>query len=80
MLPFIPSPIDFEYDSMFRAISNKSGRMQYYHIKKGKKQRRISKNEFSKIYNKSRIIAIKPIQDPSSSYPIQLEVYTKEHQ
>ena len=77
MLPFIPSPIDFEYDSMFRAVINKSGRMQYYRAKKGKKQQRISKNEFSKIYNKSNIIAIKPIQDTSSGFPIQLEVYTK---
>jgi hypothetical protein len=79
MLPFIPSPIEFEYDSMFRAVINKSGRMQYYHVKRGKKQQRISKNEFSKIYNKSNIIAIKPIQDASTGFPIQLEVYTKAH-
>ena len=78
MLPFIPSPIDFEYDSMFRAIANKSGRMQYYRIKKGKKQQRISRNEFSKIYNKSTIIAIKPIQESVNGQPIQLEVYIKD--
>jgi hypothetical protein len=77
MLPYIPSPIDFEYDSIFRAVVNKSGRMQYYKVKKGKKQQRISKNEFSRIYNKSRIIAVKPIQDNSTSAPIQLEVYVK---
>lgn len=53
--------------------------MQYYHLKRGKKQQRISKNEFSKIYNKSNIIAIKPIQDTSTDFPIQLEVYTKAH-
>ena len=77
MLPFIPSPVEFEYDSIFRAVVNKSGRMQYYKVKRGKKQQRISKNEFSKIYNKSRIIAVKPIQDNSGSAPIQLEVYVK---
>jgi hypothetical protein len=77
MLPFIPSPIDFEYDSIFRAVVNKSGRMQYYKVKKGKKQQRISKNEFSRIYNNSRIIAVKPIQDNSETSPIQLEVYVK---
>lgn len=78
MFPFIPSPIDFEYDSLFRAVVNPSGRMQYYHVKKNRKQQRISKNEFSKIYNKSNIIAVKPIQDTSNEYPIQLEVYIKE--
>lgn len=77
MLPYIPSPIEFDYDSMFRAVLNKSGRMQYYKVKKGKKQQRISKNEFSRIYNKSRIIAVKPIQDNSDSAPIQLELYVK---
>lgn len=77
MHPFIPSPIDFEYDSIFRAIANKSGRMQYYKIKKGKKRKRISRIEFSSIYNNSRIIAIKPIQDDSSAAPIQMDIYVK---
>jgi len=77
MLPFIPSPIDFEYDSIFSAIINKSGRMQYYKNKKGKKRQRISKNEFSSIYNKSKIIAIRPIQDESNLAPIQMDIYVK---
>jgi hypothetical protein len=77
MLPFIPSPIDFEYDSLFRAVINKSGRMQYYHVRRGKKQKRISRNEFSRIYNNSNIIAIKPIQHNTDNSPIQLEVYVK---
>jgi|AVFP01.1.fsa_nt_gi hypothetical protein len=77
MLPFIPSPIEFDYDSLFRAVINKSGRMQYYHVRKGEKQQRISKNKFSEIYNNSNIIAIKPIQDPAGGCPIQFEVYTK---
>jgi len=78
MLPYIPSPINFEYDSIFRAIANPSGRMQYYLVKKNRKQQRITKGEFSKIYNNADIIAIKPIQDPSSTFPIQMEVYIKE--
>lgn len=77
MLPFIPSPINFEYDSVFRAIANKSGRMQYYKILKGKKRQRISKNEFSDIYNKSTIIAIRPIQDNSILSPIQMDIFVK---
>lgn len=77
MYPFIPSPINFEYDSIFRAIANKSGRMQYYKIKKGKKRQRISRSEFSNMYNKSKIIAIKPIQDDSILAPIQMDIYVK---
>ena len=77
MLPFIPSPIEFEYHSIFRAVANKSGRMQYYRISKGKKQQRISKNEFSDMYNKSKIIAIKPIQNESHLSPIQMDIYVK---
>ncbi len=77
MLPFIPSPIEFEYHSIFRAVANKSGRMQYYRIARGKKQQRISKNEFSDVYNKANIIAIKPIQNDSSLAPIQMDVYVK---
>jgi hypothetical protein len=77
MLPFIPSPIDFEYHSIFRAVANRSGRMQYYKILKGKKQQRISKNEFSKIYNKSNIIAIRPIRNEAVSSPIQMDVFVK---
>ncbi len=77
MLTFIPSPVDFEYEAIFRAVINRSGRMQYYKMKKGKKQQRISKSEFSDIYNKSRIIAIKPIQTPDISSNIQMELYVK---
>lgn len=77
MQPFIPSPIEFEYDSVFRAIANKSGRMQYYKIKRGKKRQRISKNEFSVIYNNSKIIAVRPIQNTSSGSPIQMDIYVK---
>lgn len=77
MLPFIPSPIDFEYEAIFRAVINKSGRMQYYKVRRGKKQQRISRSEFSEIYNKSRIIAIKPIQTPAISSNIQMELYVK---
>ena len=77
MLPFIPSTIDFEYDSIFRAIANQSGRMQYYKIIKGKKRQRISKSKFSEMYNHSKIIAIKPIQNDSSLAPIQMDIYVK---
>lgn len=77
MHPFIPSPVEFEYHSIFRAIANQSGRMQYYKIVKGKKRQRISRSEFSDVYNRSTIIAIRPIQDDSSIAPIQMDIFIK---
>lgn len=77
MAHFVPSPIEFDYGAIFRAVANKSGRMQYYMIKKGKNRQRISKNEFSSVYHKSTIIAISPIQDRSGLSPIQLDLYVK---
>ena len=77
MLHFIPSPIEFEYDSVYRAIVNKSGRMQYYRIDKGRKRERITRSEFSKMYNSSNIIAIRPIQNDSPLLPLQMDIYIK---
>ena len=77
MHTFIPSPVDFEYDSMFKAVANKSGRMQYYKIKKGKKRQRISKGEFSDIFNHSNIIAIRPIQNDIVRGLIQMDIFVK---
>ena len=77
MHTFIPSPVDFEYDSMFKAVANKSGRMQYYKIKKGKKRQRISKGEFSDIFIRSNIIAIRPIQNDAVKGLIQMDIFVK---
>lgn len=77
MSTFIPSPVEFEYESIFRAVINKSGRMQYYRIKRGKKRVRINRGQFSDVYNKSEIIAIRPIQNDSSMAPIQMDIYVK---
>ncbi len=77
MIPFIPSPVEFEYDVIFRAVANKSGRMQYYRIDKGHHRHRISKNEFSIVYNEFKIIAITPIQSDSPLAPIQMDLYVK---
>lgn len=77
MLPFIPSPVEFEYDVIFRSIANKSGRMQYYRINKGHHRHRISKNEFSIVFNEFKIIAIMPIQSNSPLAPIQMDLFVK---
>ncbi len=77
MLAFIPSPVNFEFDLLFKAVANKSGRMQYYKMIKGKKQTRISQGEFLNAYNNFKIVAIKPIQNESIVTPIQMEIYFK---
>lgn len=77
MNAFVPSFIEFEYDSIFRAIANPSGRMQYYRIRKGRKRTRISKSEFTNVYHNSNIIAIKPIQDESGLAPIQMDIFVR---
>ncbi len=78
ILNYIPSPIEFDYDFVYSAISNISGRMQYYKLPKGKNRSRISKNEFAEIYNHSKIIAVKPIQEKDHQGIIQMDIYVKE--
>ena len=77
MMSFIPSPVDFDYDIKFSAVTNVSGRMQYYRSRKGKSRIRISRNEFMKIYNNSNIIAFKPIQNKEDDSPLQMDIYVK---
>jgi len=77
-LNYIPSPIEFDYDFVYSAITNPSGRMQYYKALKGKIRTRISKGEFAKIYNHSKIIAVKPIQEKKKNGIIQMDIYVKE--
>ena len=59
---YIPSPISVDYTVSYKAIANKSGRMQYYRENKGKSRVRIGRADFIKAYNSNNIIGIKPIQ------------------
>ncbi len=59
---YIPSPISVDYTVSYKAIANKSGRMQYYREKKGKSRVRIGRADFIKAYNNNSIIGINPIQ------------------
>ncbi len=77
-LSYVPSPIEFDFDIVYSAITNLSGRMQYYKSLKGKSRLRISKNEFARIYNHSKIIAVKPIQEEGENGYIQMDIYVKE--
>ena len=77
VLNYIPSPVDFDYDILYSALTNASGRMQYYKSAKGKGRIRISRNEFADIYNHSKIIAVKPIQENKMKGIIQMDIYVK---
>ncbi len=70
---YIPSPIGFNYDTIYSALANQSGRMQYYKEEAGTSRIRIGRNEFISAYNNMEIIAVKPIQAPASVF--QLEFY-----
>lgn len=71
---YIPSPIGFVYDTVYSALANQSGRMQYYKEEKNEGRIRIARNEFISAYNSLEIIAVKPIQAPASVF--QLTFYS----
>lgn len=72
---YIPSPITPQFDLLYSATSNKSGRMQYHRIKPGFSKVRISRAEFIKAYNSLRILAIKPLPVAGSETDFQIEFY-----
>lgn len=70
---YIPSPISFSYNTIYSALANQSGRMQYFKEENDEARIRIGRNEFISAYNNLEIIAVKPIQAPSSVF--QLKFY-----
>jgi len=66
-ITYVPSPVSVMYKETYSIEINKSGRLQYYKQSYDKKRIRITKTEFSKIYNSSRIMAIEPVQSTSQS-------------
>jgi hypothetical protein len=72
---FVPSPISFEYDVLYSALANSSGRMQYYREVKDGTRLRIPRNEFITAYNTKPIVAVQPI--PSTESVFQLHFYIK---
>lgn len=73
---FVPSPIDFQYDILYQAMVNRSGRMQYYRTPRGKNRERISRTEFIHAYNHKEITALTPIQARRGTPSFQIEFYT----
>jgi len=72
-LRYVPSPIGFNYDTIYSALANQSGRMQYYKEGINEPRVRIGRNEFIAAYNNLEIIALKPIQAPVPVF--QLKFY-----
>ena len=73
-MKYVPSPIPLKYSYIYSAAANRSGRMQYYKASPGEGRERISRTEFIDVFNKSDILAIRPI--PLANMPvIQMEFY-----
>jgi len=64
---YVPSPVSVLYKTIYSIEVNRSGRLQYYKQPLNQKRSRITKTEFSEIYNSSRIMAIEPVQEPKHS-------------
>ena len=72
---YVPSPISLQFNFMYSATANSSGRMQYHRIKPGQSKLRISRTEFIKAYNDSHILAINPLQQRGQDAVFQFEFY-----
>jgi hypothetical protein len=72
---YIPSPISLQFNFIYSATANASGRMQYHRIKPGHSKVRISRTDFIKAYNESSILAINPLQQRGQDSIFQFEFY-----
>jgi hypothetical protein len=72
---YIPSPIPLQFNFVYSATANASGRMQYHRIKPGHSKVRISRTDFIKAYNESNILAINPLQQRGQDSVFQFEFF-----
>ena len=70
---YVPSPILFEFEVIYSALANASGRMQYFKEKKDTPRIRIGRGEFIQAFNNLPILAVRPIQ--SNAPVFQLMFY-----
>jgi hypothetical protein len=75
IMRYIPSPTPIQYEFVFTATANQSGRMQYHRVKPGHSKIRISRTEFIRAYNDSAILAIHPMQLRGQEAVFQFEFY-----
>ncbi len=74
-MKYVPSPIPLQFNTLFTATANKSGRMQYHKVRPGQSKLRISRMEFIQAYHDSNIIAVRPLQIRGINSVFQLEFY-----
>ncbi|MGE0772120.1 MAG: hypothetical protein AB7K37_10445 [Cyclobacteriaceae bacterium] len=74
-MKYIPSPISIQYNLIYSATVNKSGRMQYHRVKPGHSKIRISRTEFIQAYNNSQILAMRPLPERNLDAVFQFEFY-----
>ena len=71
---YVPSSVTIIYKYIYSIEVNRSGRLQYYRQPVDGKRIRITKTEFSKVYNHDNILAIEPVQhkkDPASHFLVK---------
>lgn len=73
---YVPSPIPLNFNLLYTATSNRSGRMQYHKIVPGRSKARISRTEFIEAYNTRQILAIRPLPGKVAASDFQIEFYT----
>lgn len=66
-ITYVPSSVSVVYKDTYSIEINKSGRLQYYKQPDNKKRIRITKTEFTRRYNSSKILAIEPVQSIGKS-------------
>jgi hypothetical protein len=74
---YVPSPVQVLHNFIYTIEVNKSGHLQHYLQPVNRKRKRITKTEFSRIYNTIRILAINPVRDtrPDANHYL-LKFYT----
>jgi len=60
---YVPSPVSVYYNYIYSIEVNKSGRLQYFRQPVNRSRKRITKTEFSRVYNTKKILAIDPVQN-----------------
>jgi len=74
---YVPSPVQVLYNFIYSIEINKSGRLQYYRQPVNRKRKRITRSEFSQIYNTKKIVAIDPVQkNELNTNHYLLKIYT----
>jgi hypothetical protein len=73
---YLPTLAEIAFKSIYSIEINLSGRLQYYRQQLPGKRKRITKTEFSKAYNHSRILGLQPVQSADNQHHFLLKFFT----